>query len=320
MREQWADAFTDRARAWWTPERLHDLAGDRRLPLSPDRAPLVLRALGLLNGDASMPPDRVRKWRQINHMVVVLGPTLRALAPADGVVRIVDAGCGRSYLTMALAHVLRDRDGRDVRVLGLDRDPTVIEASARRAEVAGVADRTRYCVADLDDVDPAGVWASAWGAPLDRLDLVVALHACDTATDAALALAVRTEAAAIAVAPCCQAELAARWATSAAGGAFAAVHRSAHLRRHAAATVTDTMRLLALRARGYEASAIEFVASEHTPKNTLLRAHRAADAEGERDVARVELASLVEATGGERIGLLDALGLSGPDGTSSARR
>lgn len=314
MRDEWAAAFATRAAEHWTSERLAQLAGSRRMPLMPNEAAVLLRALGLLNGDASMPPDRVRKWRQINHMVVVLGPTLRSIEPADGVVRILDAGCGRSYLTMALAWTLAHRDGRRVEMLGLDRDPTVIEASRRRAEAAGLEAETRFAVADLDEVDVLDAWADAWGGALRSLDLVVALHACDTATDAALGLAVRADASAIAVAPCCQAELAAKWAdTSDAGAtdaasasAFGAVHASAHLRRHAAATVTDTMRMLILRAHGYDASAIEFVASEHTPKNTLIRATRGLDAHA-ADRARAELDALVTATGGASIALARTL-------------
>lgn len=308
MRERWAEAFAERAASYWTADRLRALAGDRNVPLMPDRAAVLLRALGLLNGDASMPPDRVRKWRQINHMVVVLGPTLRALSASDGVVRIIDAGCGRSYLTMALAWTLRHRDHRHVRLLGLDRDPVVIDASRRRAEAAGLAESTRYAVADLLQTRASDAWMQAWGEP-GAIDLVVALHACDVATDAAIALGVRAGATSLALAPCCQAELAAKWerlATSSEASAFSAVHASPHLRRHAAATITDTMRMLLLRANGYEASAIEFVASEHTPKNTLIRATRGVGP-AERADARRQYDELVRTTGGETIALEAAL-------------
>jgi hypothetical protein len=133
--------------------------------------------------------------------------------------------------------------------------------------------------------------------------VLVALHACDTASDEALALGVSWGAELIAAAPCCQAELARRWADLAAAGAhgpFAPVWRSPHLRREAGATMTDALRLLLLRGCGYDATAMEFVASGHTPKNTLLRAVRTGIPDRE---AFAEYASLRDATGGADIRL-----------------
>jgi hypothetical protein len=126
---------------------------------------------------------------------------------------------------------------------------------------------------------------------------VIALHACDTATCDAIALGVTANVELIAVAPCCQAELARGWtdlAERGESGAFGSLWRMPHLRRETAAHLTDAMRMLLLRARGYDAVALEFIAAEHTQKNSLIRAMRG---KGDPD-ARAEYASLVAATGG----------------------
>ena len=124
-----------------------------------------------------------------------------------------------------------------------------------------------------------------------------------TATDDAIALGWRCEAELIAVAPCCQAELAAKWAALAEAtddGAFRPLWESPHLRRTSAATVTDALRTLLLRAGGYDVTALEFVASTHTPKNTLIRAMR----RRALDVTAIErYAALRRATGDAGIAL-----------------
>ena len=132
---------------------------------------------------------------------------------------------------------------------------------------------------------------------------VISLHACDTATDDAIVLGVQAEAEFIAVAPCCQAELARGW-ESLPPGAFEPMQSVAHLRRKVAATTTDVFRVLLLKSAGYEADAVEFVDNNHTAKNTLIRAMQ----QGVGDpAAAAQYRRLVEATGGVGIGLADRL-------------
>jgi hypothetical protein len=168
----------------------------------------------------------------------------------------------------------------------------------------------RFEVARLEDVRAPDVHA------------VLALHACDTATCDAIALGVERAVDLIAVAPCCQAELARAWAELAAAPAapadpapagpaapvtparpaaeaFGPIWRAPHLRRELAAHVTDAMRALLLRAAGYRVTALQFIAAEHTQKNTLLRALRGAP----EPAARVEYDALVAATGGRGLAL-----------------
>ncbi len=308
MRAEWSREFSERARRYWTEERTRALVGDKQLPLLPGTAPVLLRALGLLNRDASLPPTRVRKFRQINHMLLVVRPALRELAEQADPVRVVDAGCGRSYLGLLVAWWFTERAGRRIELLCIDRNPAIVDACRRRARAAGLDGSVAFAAADLAEADLDGLWGRHFRhrGPLDAL---LSLHACDVATDRAIALGVRHEARFIAVAPCCQAELAAAWAglsASGARGAFRAVWEVPHLKRTVAASITDALRVLLLRAAGYHATATEFVEANHTPKNTLIRAIRRAPDPDALSAYR----ALVEATGGAEIALASLLGLS----------
>ena len=298
----WAVAFRARAAAYWTPTRLGELVRDKALAVTPANAPVLLRALGLLHRDASMPPAEVRKFRQINHLVAQLGPAMAELRERSACVTLVDAGCGRSYLTMLLAFCFAEVWRHPARILGVDRMPHVVEASRKRAAAAGLPREgdvaLRFAAGDLHDVALPDLWARTFGEPLGGLDGLVSLHACDTATDAAIGLGLRLEAQWIAVAPCCQAELAAKW--SRAGEGLPGVADSPHLRRALGAHITDAMRRLLLRSAGYDAEAIEFVSGTHTPKNTLIRGQRRSAGSPE---AWAEYLALRASTGGEGIAL-----------------
>lgn len=278
--DEWSAALEERARAHWTPERTRALVGDKALDILPGDAPRLLRALGILHGDTSMPPSRVHKYLQINHVARALRPAMAELRTRHAVVRLLDAGCGRSYLTLLLAWIARHQ-GHRVEVLGVDRNAAVIEECRRRTALAGLDDLVRFEAAPLESVDASGMHG------------VFALHACDTATCDAIALGITAGVDLIAVAPCCQAELARGWSTLG-DGAFSPVWSSPHLRRETAAHLTNAMRVMLLRSRGYDTTAQEFIAAEHTPKNTLIRAMRGRGDPG----ARAAYDALVAATGG----------------------
>ena len=261
MQDRWREEITERARALWTKERRHALFGDKTLALDPVTDAPLLRVLDLLQRDGSMNAGSVRKFMQVAHMLVLLEPPLRDLIAAKPRVRVLDVGCGSSALTLVLAWAFAHRWSHPAEIAGIDRRAVVIEKSRERAEALGLSVRfEQRDAADLGD---------------DRYDAVLALHACDTATDAALAFAVRAEASLIAAAPCCHAELSRAWSDERMAGDLAPIWTSPHLRREAAATMTDALRTTLLRAHGYKTTAMEFVPSEHTPKNTMIRAVRA---------------------------------------------
>jgi SAM-dependent methyltransferase len=231
-------------------------------------------------------------------MLGLLEAPLRALHARLGrPVQVLDAGCGRSYITMVLAWAGAQAGGVPVQVLGVDRRPDVIAASARRCVAAGLDGLARWIVAEVDAPQLAA----------EVVDAVIALHACDRASCDAIALGCARGAALIAVAPCCQAELARGWAALdqlGATGALRPVWTAPHLRRELGAHVTDAMRLVLLRARGYHARAIELVPDAHTRKNTLLIAEPQSDIDAaSNQVAWREHDALVAATGGVELQL-----------------
>jgi hypothetical protein len=310
MRKTWAAAFAQRAEAYWTPARTRNQLGDKHLLLPPARSGPLLRALGLLKGDASMSPESVRKYMQINHMVALLEPLMLDLAKAYPLVRIVDLGCGRSYLALLLAWCFRERYQHPVQVLGVDRNDQVIETCRERVPMAGLEDVLRFEAMSIDSVDLAAAWLRAFGgrgsgrvAAGEIVHALLALHACDTATDDALALGLSLKVQIMAAAPCCHAELACSWSeldSDDATAPFAPIWGSPHLRREAGATMTDALRTLLLRGCGYTVTPMEFVPAEHTPKNTLLRAVRSGQTDCE--ALRAYLA-LRQALGGSSIRL-----------------
>lgn len=274
--------LSSRARSHWTPDRLQRLMAGKRLPLHPATHCAFLHATGLMNDDASVTSGQVKKYLQINHMISLIAPPFRALAKAmpGHTLTLLDAGCGNSYLSLAFAFLAREAnagrlpqipDWKDTRfelhVIGVDTNADVIRQSRERAALLGLEDAMSFQATALSHaVLP------------ERLHAVMALHACDTATDDALALGIRRRADLLAVAPCCQAELARHFKTLAAQPGephpLEVVLHSPNLRRDAAATLTDALRLALVRAHGYEATATEFIPSAHTPKNRLILAER----------------------------------------------
>ena len=176
------------------------------------------------------------------------------------VIRVVDAGCGKAYMSLALVAYGREV-GTRVELTGLDTNPGVIETVRAISDELGY-DEARFeatAIADWQRDEP--------------IDLLVSLHACDTATDEAIAAGVRLGAAAIVVAPCCHHELALQIA-----GQKDALLRHGLLLGRQADLVTDALRASALEVLGYRVEVMEFISTEHTAKNVMLRAERAPSA------------------------------------------
>jgi SAM-dependent methyltransferase len=195
------------------------------------------------------------KERQVQHYVELLRPL--PLWERERI-RVVDAGCGKAYMSLALVAYGREV-GTRVELVGLDSNPAVIET------VREIAARLDYEEARFDAAAISDYVSD------EPIDLLVSLHACDTASDDAIAAGVRLGAEAIVVAPCCHHELAAQIAEGEKDGLL----RHGLLLGRQADLVTDALRASALEAVGYRVDVIEFVAAEHTAKNVMLRAVRA---------------------------------------------
>lgn len=211
--------------------------------------------LGVMTPDGKVRRSRYDKFRQVNRFLELVDDVVPALRP-EGTLRIVDFGSGKSYLTFAVHHLLTELRGREVELVGLDLKQDVIEASSALAERTNAAG-LRFQHGDIAGFDAGG-----------KVDLVVSLHACDTATDEALAQAVRWQADAILAVPCCQKE-AYRQIESA---LLAPLLRHGLAKERFAALVTDTLRAQLLELAGYRTQLVEFVPLEHTAKNVLIRA------------------------------------------------
>ena len=243
--------------------------GGKQRALRPDTSAPLLRIIGIMNADGSISAKHAKKYKQVSHFVELCRPmwdSLRASREitAEDPLRVLDLGCGNGVLTFVIAEALR-LQGLPARVVGVDVRDDVVERAQGRAQELGWDELTfvRASIADVADAR-----ALLGGAP----DLVVALHACDTATDDALLLAHAAEAAAVLAAPCCQHELAAQLEASAVP--LPAIAKHGLLLQDYAATLTDALRIEVLQAWGYAVDTLEFVSDTHTPKNLLIRAVR----------------------------------------------
>jgi SAM-dependent methyltransferase len=250
------------------------MAGKAR-GLRPDDNGPLLRLLGIANADGTISAQNAKKYKQASHLVELLRPAWET-AIARGVseeapLRVLDLACGNAYLSFVLADALRAA-GVPFRLHGVDAREDLVERCRERAATFGLAGLSfsRSTIAEAGDLGEA-----LGGTP----DLVLALHACDRATDEAISGAHAMGAVSMFVVPCCQAELATqiRRARSGPTPAF----RHGNLLREHAATLTDALRVDWLEAQGWSVDVVEFVDAGHTPKNRLLRCARVRDPDPE---------------------------------------
>ncbi len=208
------------------------------------------------------------KRRQVDAFLRVLQAAVaEADLPADRPLRVVDLGCGNAYLTFAAYRYLADHS--DVRLTGIDQRPEMRERNTALAAELGWAEQMSFVAGDIID------------APLPEggtVDVVLALHACDTATDDALAQAVRWDAPVVLASPCCHHDLQRQMSTGRAPSPYGLVARHAILRERLGDVLTDAVRAALLRRIGYRVEVVQFVSAEYTPRNTMIRAVRTAGA------------------------------------------
>ena len=203
------------------------------------------------------------KRRQVDAFLRALAATLPDdLAALPSPLRVVDLGCGNAYLTFAAYRYLADR-GAKVQVVGVDVRADQRERNTAVAVQLGCDDDVTFVAGTIEE------------AVLPEMpDLVLALHACDTATDQALARAVGWNASWVLAAPCCHHDIAAQLKANSAPPPYGEITRQAILRERFADVLTDSLRASLLRVHGYKVDVVEFVDSQHTPRNLLLRARR----------------------------------------------
>lgn len=211
--------------------------------------------LGVQTADGKIVRSRYDKFRQINRFLEFIEDILPIL-PKDRTVHIIDFGCGKSYLTFAMYYYLHELKGMKLQAVGLDLKEDVITHCNALAEKYGYAG-LQFLHGDIADYTGT-----------DRVDMVVTLHACDTATDYALYKAMKWQAMVILSVPCCQHEVNGQISCSQLEGAL----RYGLIRERMAALFTDALRADILDENGYDTQVLEFIDMEHTPKNILLRA------------------------------------------------
>ena len=223
--------------------------------LEEGKAVPFLQDLGVMTKEGEIVRTKFDKFRQINRFLEFIEDVLPEL-PKDREVTILDFGCGKSYLTFAIYYYLHELKGYDIRIIGLDLKTDVIYACNQLAKKYGYR-KLKFMEGNIADYTGS-----------DEVDMVVTLHACDTATDFALAKAVGWKAKVILSVPCCQHEVNRQIANE----TLAPLFSYGLIKERMAALVTDAMRAEYLKREGYDTQILEFIDMEHTPKNILIRA------------------------------------------------
>jgi len=218
--------------------------------------PFLIR-LGVMTEAGQVKKQKYDKFKQINRFLEFVEDSIAAL-PTGKKLRILDFGCGKSYLTFALYHYLKVVKGFDLEVTGLDLKKEVIEECTQIARDLDYTDLT-FRVGDVHDYTGE-----------TEVDLMVTLHACDVATDVALARAVDWNASVILSVPCCQKELNRQLDCA----PLDVMLQHGLIKEKFASLATDSIRAELLTLVGYEAQLLEFIDLEHTPKNILIRAYK----------------------------------------------
>ena len=258
-----------------------------RKELLPGQSVGLLKELHLVGRDGALHADSLRKLKQVNHLVQLIEPALRDTFerhPESPV--LVDAGAGNAYLGFVLYELFL-KDTSSI-LYSVESRPDLMARAQERARKLGY-ERMKFIEATV------AAEATAAGLP-ERIHLLTALHACDTATDDAIALGIRRNADHIAVVPCCQAEVAAQLKENPRGARAPWPLLWAHPihRREAGAHLTNVVRALALQSFGYQVTVTELTGWEHSLKNELILARRV---HKDHFGARKELRELLEATG-----------------------
>jgi SAM-dependent methyltransferase len=246
------------------PDLSHDRQKDLLLPA--DNSAPFLHELGVTTSDGRVKAEMQRKFRQLNHFLEIVDQAVKKIGGLNGaegrMLSAVDCGCGNAYLTFATYHYFNHILEKPMAVIGIDVQNDLLTRNAERSRHLGWANLT-FEATKIIDFQPAG-----------PPDVVLALHACDTATDEALAQAIRWQSKMVFCAPCCHHHLQQQLQAHQAPSPYEPVLRHGVLSERLGDILTDALRALILRIMGYQTEVIQFVSTEHTAKNLMIRATR----------------------------------------------
>ncbi|HFL3866156.1 TPA: SAM-dependent methyltransferase [Clostridioides difficile] len=219
------------------------------------QANALLKEIGVLTKDGKIKNDKIRKYNQIDHFVELIDSILKEIKDKD-CITILDCACGKSYLSFVLNFYIKEVLKKNCYFIGIDYSDVVIEASKNMAKNLGYKNMS-FIKEDLTNYTPNR-----------DVDLVISLHACDTATDMAIGLGIRAKSEAIVVVPCCHKELLGQYRYE----AMEPILKHGVFKARFADLITDGLRTLLLEGNGYDASVVEYISPLDTPKNLMIRA------------------------------------------------
>ncbi|MBI4920652.1 MAG: SAM-dependent methyltransferase [Devosia nanyangense] len=231
----------------------HDRAKVRPIPAG---GSIWMRELGVTDKDGKVLPTAQDKFRQINRYVEILGPLLKAI-PAGRLSKVVDMGAGKGYLTFAVADYLANTLQSGARTVGVELRPDLVDLCNGIAAKSGLGNLS-FVQGSIDAFDGTGA------------SVLIALHACDTATDDAIAKGIAAGAELIVVAPCCHKQIRREIETANAPTPLDYLLKHGIFVERQAEMVTDGIRALILEYFGYSTKVFEFISDVHTPKNVLI--------------------------------------------------
>ncbi|CCL61921.1 class I SAM-dependent methyltransferase [Clostridioides difficile] len=219
------------------------------------QANALLKEIGVLTKDGKIKNDKIRKYNQIDHFVELIDSILKEIKDKD-CITILDCACGKSYLSFVLNFYIKEVLKKNCYFIGIDYSDVVIEASKNMAKNLGYKNMS-FIKEDLTNYTPNR-----------DVDLVISLHACDTATDMAIGLGIRAKSEAIVVVPCCHKELLGQYRYE----AMEPILKHGVFKARFADLITDGLRTLLLEGNGYDTSVVEYISLLDTPKNLMIRA------------------------------------------------
>jgi len=219
----------------------------------------LLKEIGILSSNGKVKNDMIRKYNQIDHYIEILDGLLKRLCEKNDTITVLDCGCGKSYLLFVLNYYITEVLKKKSYFIGVDYSNVVIEASEKMASNLGYKNM-EFKVMDIRDYSPD-----------KKIDLVISLHACNTATDEALAVAVKNEVQAIVAVPCCQKEILSQYSYE----PFSQIIKHGILKARIADVLTDGLRALLLECKGYKVTVLEYISPLETPKNLMIIAEKA---------------------------------------------